>query len=271
MKGIIQTAIAFVKKDLLTAASYRFDFVVQFASIFAAVAFIHLLGKVVDSASSPFLQSYGGSYFGFLLTGIAFADYMKISINSFANSIRDGQLTGTLEIIFISPTRSFTYLMSSTLWTYLLTTFRIMIYLFTGVFVFGLDIGKANLLAAILIVLISILCYVACGIIYASLVFVVKSGESTLNLMGTILLILGGTLFPPEVLPSQIGKLSSWIPMTYSLHGLRLAILEGYSIGELKGDIVALLTFTILFWMFSIWAFPFAVKRAKIKGTLTQY
>ena len=58
---------------------------------------------------------------------------------------------------------------------------------------------------------------------------------------------------------------------TYSLEGMRLALLQGYSIRALLPNIVALILFSIIMLPLSIFIFGYAVKRAKIDGTLTQY
>lgn len=268
---MMRTALAFVKKDFLVTVSYRFNFVLQIAFIFVAVAFFYFIGSLVDPGANPFLLAYGGSYFGFLLIGVAFADYLGVSISSFANNIREGQLTGTLELILISPTRLLTILLSSSVWSYLFTSFRVMVYLVAGVAIFGLNLGKANLLPAFTVFLLSLICFVSIGMIYAALVLVVKKGETAISAMGGLSLILSGILFPPDILPSWMAKLSGLIPFTYSLHGLRLAILEGHSMEMLKTDLMALSIFGFIFSVVSVWVFPYAVRRAKMNGTLTQY
>jgi ABC-2 type transport system permease protein len=230
---MIRTALAFVKKDFLIFLSYRFNFVTMIVSILGIMTTLFYIGKLVDSAEIPFLKPYGGSYFGFLMIGVAFADYTGVSVNSFSGNIRDGQLTGTLEIIMASPTRLFLFLFSSSLWSYIFTTLRIFLYLLCGIFIFGFSIGKANLLAAAIVFVLSMVCYITIGVMLAALVLVVKKGDGAMNVIGGIFMIMSGLLFPQELLPSWIVKFSTFIPFTYSLHGLRLALLEGYSVGRL--------------------------------------
>jgi ABC-2 type transport system permease protein len=267
----LRTALAFIKKDVLITISYRFDFIMQIFSILVAVTTLYFLGNFVDSADLPFLKVYGGSYFGFLMIGIAFSDYAGISINSFSGNIRDGQLTGTLEIILASPTRLFMFLLSSSLWSYIYTSFRLVIYFLVGIMVFKLDVVKVDIPAALVVFLLSIVCFVAFGILMASVVLVVKRGESAFKAIVGISGIISGLLFPTDLLPPLLKKISLYIPFTYSYRGLRLSILEGYSMGQLSGDIVALCFFAILLTIISAIAFPYAVHRAKVKGSLAQY
>jgi ABC-2 type transport system permease protein len=266
-----RTALAFIKKDFLITISYKFDFLMKIVGIFFGVTILYLLGKLVDSADLIFLKSYGGSYFGFLVIGIAFSDYAGVSINSFAGNIRDGQLTGTLEIILSSPTRLFTFLFSSSLWSYIFTTFRLFQYFLFSIFVFDLEIIKVNVFAAIVIFVFSMITFIAIGIISASLVLVIKKGDSVFKKIGGISILISGVLFPPEYLPSLLNKISHFLPFTYTYRGLRHSILQGHSITQLKGDVAALVGFAIVFMVISVIVFPFAVKKAKMKGSLAQY
>ncbi|MCC7202148.1 MAG: ABC transporter permease [Nitrospirae bacterium] len=268
---MIRTALAFIKKDFLIMMSYKFNFVLQIAGILIMVTIIYFLGSLVGIADIPFLKPYGGNYFGFLMIGIAFSDYAGISINSFSGNIRDGQLTGTLEIILTSPTRLFTFLFSSSLWSYIFTTFRLFMYFLVSIFVFELKIGMINIPAAFVIFVLSMLTFIAIGIISASLVLVVKQGDSALRRIGGVSMVVSGVLFPTEYLPSFLNKISLYLPFTYTYRGLRLSILQGYSITQLQGDITALSGFAMVFMAVSLIAFPYAVKKAKIKGSLAQY
>ncbi|HLA00337.1 MAG TPA: ABC transporter permease [Thermodesulfovibrionales bacterium] len=268
---MIRTALAFIKKDILIMLSYRFNFVIQIVGILIVVTIIYTLGSLVDSVDIPFLKPYGGSYFGFLMIGIAFSDYAGISINSFSGNIRDGQLTGTLEIILTSPTRLFTFLFSSSLWSYIFTTFRLFLYFLVSIFVFKLDIGKINIPAAFVIFVLSMLTFIAIGIISASLVLVFKQGDSALRRIGSVSMIVSGVLFPTEYLPSLLQNISLYLPFTYTYRGLRLSILQGHSLMLLQGDIAALTGFAIVLMVISSIAFSYAVKKAKIKGSLAQY
>jgi ABC-2 type transport system permease protein len=267
----MRIALAFLKKDFLTAISYRLNFILQVIFIALAVPLFYVIGRFVESGSIPLLEPYGGNYFEFLLIGIAFSHYTWVSINSFAGIIRDGQVTGTLEIVLSSPTNLPTILLSSSLWSYVFTSFHVMIYILVGFFLFDLEIAKANLLSVFVIFMISIAAFIALGVMFASVILVFKRGESAMNAIGGLLLLLGGMLFPPEVFPGFVGKLSVLSPFTYSLHGLRMSIIEGYSLALLVKDIVGLTVFAAVFGMMGVWLFPSALRKAKVDGTLTQY
>jgi ABC-2 type transport system permease protein len=58
--------------------------------------------RMVSGSPSAEIEQYGGSYFAFLLTGMAFLDYLGVSLQTFNQSLRDSQLMGTLEIMLLS-------------------------------------------------------------------------------------------------------------------------------------------------------------------------
>jgi ABC-2 type transport system permease protein len=251
--------------------SYRFNFALQMVGILVMVTVIYFLGSLVDVADIPLLKPYGGNYFGFLLIGVAFSDYAALSINSFSGNIRDGQLTGTLEIILTSPTRLFTFLFSSSLWSYTLTTYRLSLYFLVSILFFELEIGKTNIFAAFVIFMLSMFTFVAIGIISAALVLVVKQGGGVFRRLGAISMLLSGVLFPTEYLPSFLYKISLFLPFTYTYRGLRMSILQGRSLMQLQDDVIALSCFALVSTVLSLIVFPYAVKKAKIKGSLAQY
>jgi ABC-2 type transport system permease protein len=55
------------------------------------------LSRLVGEGIAGQLEPYGGNYFSFVLIGVAFTDYLSVSLSSFAGQIRSAQMQGTLE------------------------------------------------------------------------------------------------------------------------------------------------------------------------------
>ena len=264
-------ATAFLKRDLSQALSYRLAFVLQLGGIFFSVALFYFLSQLFGSAVAPQLEAYGGDYFSFVLIGLAFTGFLGLSLSTFAQSIREGQLMGTLEIMLLSPTRLSAILLSSSLWPYLLATIRVVVYLLLGAFIFGVSLSKANVGTALLVMLLSIASISGIGILSAALVLIVKRGDPIAWLIGSASSLLAGVYYPITVLPDWLEPLSRILPLTYALHAMRLAVLQGYSLYELRFDILALLGFTFIFTPLVFLVFRKALKRAKSEGSLIQY
>ncbi len=267
----MSVATAFLKRDFSLALSYRLSFILQIFGIFFSVASFYFLSRLFGSALVPQLEQYGGDYFSFVLIGLAFTSYLGLSLSNFSGSIREGQMTGTLEIMLLSPTRLSSILLSSSLWPYLLTTVNVVVYLIVGALVFGFSVSQANFLTAIVILILSIASFSGIGILSAAVVLVVKKGDPIAWIFGGVSTLLAGVYYPISVLPDWLTPLSHILPMTYALDAMRLAMLRGYSIYEVRYDILALLGFTVVLTPLAFFAFRKALKQAKKEGSLIQY
>ena len=269
--SFIEKSLAFLWRDFINEASYKFAFFLQLVGILVSIITYFFLSKLLGDIGVPYLKPYGGNYFSFILIGVAFFSYLRISIDGISKSIREGQMLGTLEALLVTQTGIPTIIISSSLYSFIFASFKVAVYLLLGVFVFGVNMGNANFAGALLILFLTIISFSSFGIISASFVMVLKRGDPISSIFTSVSGILGGLYYPVSVLPGWLQKLSYLLPVTYSLEGMRLALLQGYSLRELMPNIVALLLFSIIMLPLSIFIFGYAVKRAKIDGTLTQY
>jgi ABC-2 type transport system permease protein len=267
----MSTPGAFLRRDFSIALSYRLGFILQIGGIFFGVASFYFLSRLFGNALVPQLDQYGGDYFSFVLIGLAFNGYLGLSLSSFASSIREGQMTGTLEIMLLSPTRLSAILFSSSLWDYLLTTINVVVYLLFGALVFGFNLSQANYLTAFVVLILSVTSFSGIGILSAAIVLVVKKGDPIAWIFGGVSTLLAGVYYPITVLPDWLTPLSHALPMTYSLDAMRLAMLRGYSLFEVRNDILILLGFTLVLTPLAFLVFRKALKRAKVEGSLIQY
>jgi ABC-2 type transport system permease protein len=262
---------AFVRRDFGDAASYKLSFLMQFAGIFLSILTFFFLSRLFGGVAIPYLKPYGGDYFSFVLIGIAFAGYIGVAQHSITGTISTAQEMGTLEALMVTQTGIPTILFSSSLSSFIWTTLRVIVYLILGVVVFGLDMGGANIPAAVLILLLSITSLGGFGIISASFIMAFKKGDPLGWVFSSLSGFLGGVIYPIEVFPGWLQKCSYLLPITHSLKGMRLALLQGYSTMDLLPYILALAAFTAVMLPFSLFIFQKAVKKAKMDGSLTQY
>ncbi|MBI2859300.1 MAG: ABC transporter permease [Chloroflexi bacterium] len=267
----MSVATAFLKRDFSLSVSYRLSFLLQFLGIFFSVATFFFVSRLFGGALLPQLDRYGGDYFSFVLIGLAFSGYLGLSLSNFAASIREGQSMGTLEIMLLSPTRLSAILISSSLWSYLLTTVHMVVYFLVGSIVFGFNASQANVVSALVVMVLSISSFSSIGILSAAVVMVIKKGDPVAWVFGSLSSLLAGTFFPITVFPDWLQPVSRLIPMTYALDAMRMAVLKGSSLVELSSNILVLIGFTAVLTPLAFWAFGLAVKRAKMEGSLTQY
>jgi len=267
----LRIAWAFLKRDVHQEVSYRFSFLLQFFSVFFSVALFYFLASFLGDAAAPYLEPYGGDYFAFVLIGIAFAGYFGVGLSSFADSLRQAQTTGTLEAMLTTPTRLSTIIISSSLWSYLMTTIRVAMFLLIGAVFVNVNLGDGNYPLAILVLILTIISFSSLGIIAASFIMVLKRGNPITWLFSSTSNLLGGIYYPISVLPNWLLVLSYMLPITYALRAMRLALLQGASFEDVLVDILALTIFCVVLLPVSLFSFRYAVRKAKVDGSLTQY
>jgi len=263
-------ALAFLRRDLRLQLSYRFSFLLQIAGIFFSMLVFYFMSKLVGPSAAPYLESYGGSYFAFVLIGLAFSGYFGVGLQGFASTLREAQTTGTLEAMLLTPTRLSTIVLSGSIYDYGFVTFQVLIYLILGALLFGVEID-GNLPAALVVLVLTIVAMTAVGIIAASFIMVLKRGDPVTWLFNSLGLLLGGVYYPVDLMPPWLQTLSRLLPITYSLDAMRRALLTNASFAELMPDIVALVVFSLVLVPTSLYVFRRAVHRAKVEGSLAHF
>ncbi|MBM2832877.1 MAG: type transporter [Candidatus Brocadiaceae bacterium] len=271
MLSFIEKMLAFLWRDCINESSYKLSLLLEFIGVLVSTITYFFLSKILGEVGVSYLRPYGGNYFSFILIGVAFFSYLKISIDGISKSIREGQMLGTLEALLVTQTGIPTIIISSSLYSFMFASLKVAMYLLLGVFAFGVNMENANYAGALIILFLTILSFSSFGILSASFIMVFKKGDPVSAIFTSVSGVLGGVFYPVSVLPAWVQKLSHMLPVMDSLDGMRLSLLQGYSLNELMPNILSLTLFSIIMLPLSLFIFAYAVKRAKIDGTLTQY
>ncbi len=261
-------AWAFLKRDFRVEASYRLNFLLSLAGIFLSVSVFHFLGKIVDPSA---VEADSPDYFSFVIIGIAFSSYLRTGLSAFSDSLREEQMMGTLEAMLSTSTGYAAVIVYSSLWRFLFTSLTALAYLLAGALFFGLSLGSANLPPALLLLALTIVSYSSMGILAACFIMVFKRGDPVNWLVGNLSTLLAGVYYPVTVMPGWLQGLARLLPLTWSLKGLRLALLQGCGFGQLKGEILALAAISAVLLPASLFLFRLAVNHAKQVGSLIKY
>jgi ABC-2 type transport system permease protein len=263
--------LAFLKRDFLMAASYRLKFVLNIGGIFLSTVMYFFLSKLIGRGIDNQLAPYGGDYFSFVLIGIAFTDYLSVSLGSFAGQIRSAQLQGTLEALLVTPTSVPVILFSSTLYNFTFTSLRVFLYLAFGVVIFGLKLHFSGIGAFLIIMGLTILAFSGIGLISAAFIVVFKQGSPISFIMGAASGLLGGVFYPVTVLPSWLEPLSDLLPITHALEAMRQILLNGATLGAVSDKAAILALFAAILLPIGLGAFAYGLRTAKIDGSLIHY
>ncbi len=263
--------LIFFQRDLAIENSYHIAFVFQLAETLFAVATFYYLSHFVQSPELTRALPAGNTYFSFALVGIAFFDYMSVAMNTFDQTIDAARANGTLEAMLVTDTSVPVILAGSALFPLVLFSMRTGIYLTWGLLLFGFPAGGANWWGAVLVLAASVLAFVGLGILSASYLLLFMRGNPAKWLLLGLSGVLGGMMYPVSVLPHWLQVLARLLPVTYSLEGLRAALLNGAGFGELWHSIRVLLLFAAVLLPVSCLVFSWALRRTKITGTLSHF
>jgi len=140
-----------------------------------------------------------------------------------------------------------------------------------GAILFGFPLHGANWLGALLVLAASILAFSGFGILSAGYLLVFKRGNPVNWAILGLSSVVGGMMYPISVLPKWLQYVARLTPVTYSLEGMRAAILGHATLRELLPSIAGLLLFAAILLPISFAIFSWALRRAKITGTLTHF
>jgi len=268
--ALLRVPWAFVVRDFRIETSYKIGFLFRVAAALVNVAIYYFIARVFGSVAAPYLQTYGGSYFAFVVIGVAFSDYLGLGISAIGNSIREGQSTGTLELMLLSPTRLFTVLISSTLWGYIFASISVLVYLLAGT-ALGMRLDNANLPFALLSLVVAVASFNGLGLFAASLIILMKRGDPLGWLIRVSSAVLSGVFYPMSVLPDWLRVIAQALPLTHALELLRRSLLQGAGWAELRGELLTLIALTAVLLPLGLLACALAVRFARTDGSLSHY
>lgn len=262
---------AFLKKDFLIESSYKLAFILNIFGVLFSVLSYFFIDKLFGQKLVSHLEEFGINYFSYVLLSMAFFSYIGVGLGSFSNRIRLEQLQGTLEAILLTPTGISTILLSLGVWNLIMATLDLLIYIGLGIFLFKIDFSNVNIISTLVILFLTIVSFSGLGILSASFIIIFKRGNPLSWIINSIEGLIGGVYFPITVLPHWLQFLAQFLPITYAIKAVQLAVFRGYALNQLLREIVFLLLFSCLLLPLSLKAFTYSLKKARKDGSLTAY
>ena len=268
--GYTARLMAFLRRDLRDALTYKFSFVYSIFGIFLSSATFFFISRLVSPGIAA-LGPYGGDYFSFAVVGLAFSSLLGLFQEGLPSVIRSAQMSGTLEALLVTQTSVPTILLGSSLYSLAFQVLRTVFTLGLAAAVFGMKFGRVFWPGALAVFILTALCFLSLGILSASFILVYKMGNPLGWIFSSMSGLLGGVVFPIAILPSWLRWASYLLPVTYSLDGMRKSLLASGGTAQVMPDIAALAAFNLVLLPLSLILFRAAVRKAKRDGTLTHY
>jgi len=276
----MRSALALVRVSFLTAASYRFAMFVSVASLALQIVPTYFIGRTLDPFMAPAIQGQGSDYFGFLVVGTIAYLLLAASVDALPRALERGIATGTLELIFSTPSSTPSLLVGLTGYELLWTATRCLVVLGAAA-TFGFHAHWSRVPEAMVILGLVVATYFGLGMVAGALIIAFRrtAALQTIVIVGSAM--FGGVTYPPALVgtalsrysdaPAWIGRLTEVIPLTYGLRAVRQVTIDGAPFRAVLADVGMLSIFCIVFLTLGSLAMTYALRRARAEGTLSQY
>jgi ABC-2 type transport system permease protein len=260
---------AMMRRDLRQQVSYRLQFVAQLGALGLTLLSYRFLSHLVPGNQSA-LQPFGNDYFTFVMIGTGAATFFVVSVSSFADTMQREQDTGTLEALLVTPHRSSAILLAGVAFPFLFSLVQMTLYVTAGVAA-GAHIPTAGLPVAFAILILSELAFSALGMVAAATMIHTKRAAVVVGVADILFTVVGGVLYPLQLLPQWAQVISHALPISYGLDALRRSLSPQPSWSVVAADCAILAGFTIVLVPLALRLFEWSVERARRRGSLAQY
>ncbi len=231
---------------------------------------VFLIYTIVNALTIGFIGvTQGKDTVLYLVVGAMLWGFLSILFHEVSESVSWERWEGTIEYTFMAPVHRFTHLGGMCLYAIIYGIIRTGVLLVAVALFFHLDLQNANLMAALVILVVSSLSFIGLGLIAAVLPLMSpEKGSQATHIFQAVLLLISGVYYETSILPSWIRPLSVISPATYTLRAMRAALLDGRPLGEMWSTMLLLLATGLLLIPLGLLVFHQAEIFAKKSGKL---
>ncbi len=261
-------------------ARYPINFVASFGQTFLIVAIFTLGGSMFFRANPAAAGTLpagvsGGNPSGVVVYGFILFMFMSDTLWTIGYNIRNEQVQGTLEQLYLSPSSKFASLIArvtnTLVWTSLLS--------FTAAALMTLMIGKLpveNPWLGLYLLVMTLAGTFGIGFAFAALTLRIKETAQTVaNFLQFALLVLCANFFPFSALPPFILTISHLIPPAYSVDAFRTAMMgfpPGYpELAPFPTEVIIVTLFGLIMPPLGYLLYRRAETYARKRGSLSTY
>lgn len=271
--NVLDPIWAVLKKDLRIMVRYPLNTIMSIVEPLMWLTPVYFLGQAFSSNAGPvgFAATTGSSRFmSFVLLGTITQLFISAAFWGMGWSLRNDMMAGTLEANWLTPTSRLVLLFGKSVSSLLRTSFNLIIILFLGRWLFGLEISAPFWQATFFLFPMLVGLY-GFGFAYAGVVLLLKDANVLTDISNFLLSTLTGSTFPVKVLPAPLLFLSLVLPMTYGLDAIRAVLLKIPPLVDLRREFVILCVFAVLFIWLGRSIFRRVDDHVRKTGTISMY
>jgi ABC-2 type transport system permease protein len=264
---------AFARRELAEVARYRVAYILRFVSLGFAILSLYFFSRFIGAAQNQHLARYGGDYLAFGVVGLLITELQFVGVSALAMRVRMAQVMGYLEAQMATPAPAWMVLGVAPFYEFGAALLRSTAYLVGASLLLGVRFDAANAAAVLATVPLVLLAFGGLGLLAAGMTMIARRTNPVAAILGAASMFLSGVVYPVSVLPEWLQKVSAFLPLTHALEALRQALILGRPVvaPELAPSLFALTGFACVLTPLGLGLFVYALRRARIDGSLTHY
>jgi ABC-2 type transport system permease protein len=184
---------------------------------------------------------------------VAFAFFL---IGSMAETLLKEKEEGTFRRLMSSPMPRGAVIGGKMLAYMIIVFLQVLVLFGVGYALFKMPLGESPL-AMLLITLALALTSASLGMLVGALCTTSKQAERISIVLGFVLLVLGGSIFPLFRAEGFIGTLSRLTPSAWGIEGYMGIVADGWTLANAWPNILVLFGFAAVFFGIAVWRFKF--------------
>lgn len=255
---------ALTKRDIYNWSTYKSQ---AFTTIIGGLLGVATWGFTA-TFNTALVPEYNTDYVSFLIVGILVTNL----ILPLGTGVQKQLNPWTLETILMTGLKTPTFVLGTSLWTYIVSVLLFIPEIFVGITVFH-AVLVVNYVSLVVAVVISSLIIFCLAVISTGIRMVTKVTDPVTWGIAVAASLLAGATYPIQHLDTVASGLStfSWIlPQTWIYHIVRLSTLEGGSLLDPSIALPFLITlgYAIALVPIAVYVYRWGISRAKKDGTL---
>jgi ABC-2 type transport system permease protein len=262
--------LACLRRDLAETSRYRLAFLSRVAALALAALSLYFFARFVGAQQNRHLNPYGGDYLTFGMIGLVAAQLQHVGVTTLAHRVRTAQLAGFLEAQLATPAPAWMVLGAAPTYVFLGALVQTVGLVVAGWLVFDLQL-RPNFGTLALGIPLSALAFAGLGLLGGAATMITRRTNPVTVLMTATSALLSGVLYPVSVLPGWLRQAAELLPLTHALEVGRRGLLTGAWPSEVARSLVALAMFAALLSLAGLVSFAWALRRARVDGSLTHF
>lgn len=208
---------------------------------------------------------------GFVFVGYVMFMWLSIILWGPGTAIRQEQVRGTLEAVFLTPATRLVTLFAPPVAVLPSLAMTLAVMSAAMGLLFGVALPLDGLLRTLALTLVALPALYSIATLFAAGVLRFGEISGVVQLVRGTLVLASGVTFPVLMLPDWGRAAAATLPTTYVVADIRAVLLGGLGLGDVAADIVTTLGLSLLFAALAVVVFAALERGARRTGMLGRY